>query len=357
MWFRSRLDLARAMAASLAVVMFFIGILGIAFLPGEARQLANSEWVTITHSLATTADQPAASLFWAMSTTGTTGRRHHVAIHGLDASPAKFVFLYSVLNPLALTSGPDADHALVGNFDGTIYLLDLRHPTAEPIQIGRQPDGGVLELACSADGRCVVSQHAHHLYAWDLSTRSLRWRRGDIAASSFVLRPDSDRIILSTRHDELIEIDLADGRTLRTLDHFHLTPFATALSPDGRQLAILFTNGDLRLLDSQTAAVHWEEKSSQFHKSATGSLLAFSPSGQLLVTESQDSAKVLTVWNVVTGQPIKKLRGHTNFVNGAVFAADGSLRSWGQDGTIRVWDLDAGIAKRVISLMPPTEGT
>ena len=62
------------LAASLAVVMFFIGILGIVFLPREARQLANPQYVSVTHSLDTSNGQPAVSLFWAFAATGgTTG--------------------------------------------------------------------------------------------------------------------------------------------------------------------------------------------------------------------------------------------------------------------------------------------
>jgi WD40 repeat protein len=266
------------------------------------------------------------------------------------------VILCPRLYPVALAAGPDEDHVLVGDCDGTIHLLDLLHPTAELIQIGRQPEGGVVKLACSVNGHFVVSQNSNHLYTWDLATRTLLWRRERVVANAFSLRPDSDLMILSTRCGELIEVDLANGGMVRTLNRLRSPPLATALSPDGRQLAILLDNFDVCLLDSQTAAVRWEKKSLRNCKLPAGTFLAFSPSGKLLVTASQDSGKDLTVWNVVTGQPIKELRGHTD-VSGATFAADGSLRSWGLDGTIRVWDLDAGIATRVISLQPPTEET
>ena len=131
-----------------------------------------------------------------------------------------------------------------------------------------------------------------------------------------------------------------------------------ALSPDGRQLAVVIPAiGNLRLLDSHTGAVRWDKKHPRIRLTPTNHFVAFSPSGNLLVTAGQDRGSDLTVWCVATGQAIKRLRGHASFVNGAAFAADGSLRSWSADGTIRVWDLDTGVAKRVISLMPPPEGT
>jgi len=357
MWFRSLLKLLAAATASLVVVLSFIGIFGIFFLKGEAEQFDNPQGVTVTHSLARSNSQGAVSLFWNLAVTGRSAVQRHLVIHRLDARPGEMTSLCPHLNPLALAPGPDADHVLVGDCDGSIFLLDLRHPTAEPIHIGRQPDGSVIDLACSPDGRLVVAQGPFRLCAWDLATRSPRWCLEDFYNCVFSLRPESSLAILSTRRNELIEIDLADGCTLRTLAHYRAAPSAVALCPDGNHLAILLANGHLQLLDSHTAAVRWEKESPGKLAWATGRFVAFSPTGKLLVTAAPDRASDLTVWDVTTGQPIKELRGHTNFVNGAAFAPDGSLRSWGLDRTIRVWNLDAGIAKRVISLMPPPKRT
>jgi WD40 repeat protein len=339
---------------SLIVVTSFIGLLGIVFLPREAQRLAKPQYVSVTHSLVSGAGRPAISLFWSIGTTGSPGWRHHLAIHPLNASRPDLVFPCPLFNPLALAAGPDADHALVGNWDGTIYSLDLRRPNVEPTPIGRQSDGGVIALACSAAGRCVVSQSAFQLYAWDLSSHSQRWRRDDVAAYCFVLRPDSAFAFVSTLRGELIEIDLRDGRTVRTLARYERPALAAALNADGSQLAILRADGSLLLLDSRTAAVRWDEKAPHHCQTAAGRFAVFSPCGKLLVTAGQDSGSALTIWSVATGRRLMELRGHQKVVLGAAFAANGTLRSWGADGTIRAWDLGTGAATQVALLAPPS---
>jgi WD40 repeat protein len=51
------------------------------------------------------------------------------------------------------------------------------------------------------------------------------------------------------------------------------------------------------------------------------------------------------------------LRGHENVIHGAAFASRTELRSWGADGTIRVWDLGTGAIRRVDTLAPPLEAS
>lgn len=64
----------------------------------------------------------------------------------------------------------------------------------------------------------------------------------------------------------------------------------------------------------------------------------FSPDGSNLFTASTDHT--LGLWDVVTGQRIKKFKGHTTFVNSVQGARRGPqmLVSGGDDSTIRLWD-------------------
>ena len=91
-------------------------------------------------------------------------------------------------------------------------------PPPEPIQIGCQPDGGVIKMACSADGR--LSRLAEYRIISVPGTSPLAASAGAARTSRltrFHSAPIAIRAILSTRSGELIEVDLADGRTVRTL--------------------------------------------------------------------------------------------------------------------------------------------
>lgn len=72
----------------------------------------------------------------------------------------------------------------------------------------------------------------------------------------------------------------------------------------------------------------------------TGSVmeLHFSPDGSNIYTASTD--KTLSVWDIGVGQRIKKLKGHSNFVNSVHGARRGPqiLVSGSDDATIKLWD-------------------
>lgn len=66
--------------------------------------------------------------------------------------------------------------------------------------------------------------------------------------------------------------------------------------------------------------------------------LHFDPSGENIYTCSTD--KFVSVWSVETGQRIRKMKGHQNFVNSVGNARRGleTLVSGSDDNTIKIWD-------------------
>ncbi len=343
-----------AATASLAAVVFFIGLVGLAFLPWEAQRLIDAQHVSVTHCIDMGAGRPTVSVFWSIARFGLPGWRHHLAVHSRSDSSQPAAFPCRTLQPLSLAKGLDADHALVGNWDGSIYSIEPLQPTLEPVCIARQPNGPVVALAASANGECVLSQSAFYLHAWNAATREQRWRRPDVAPFCFVVRPDDSAMIIGTSQGELLEVDLHTGRTLKSLARFQSPLLSISLSQDGGKLAALLANDHVSLLDSHTGEPLWNEQVMRNSLGAAGRFLAFSPCGTLLVTAGQErSGNSLAVWSVEAGRKLCELRGHDNVVIGATFTSSGRLRSWGADGTIREWSLTAGIDRRFATLVPP----
>jgi WD40 repeat protein len=346
-----------AATASLATVILFTALLGVVFLPREVGWLNTPDYVSVTHCLVPDGGRPVVSLSWSIAPIGRPGWQHHVAIHVPDGGPRRIECPRFDLNPLSLAEGPDADHFLLGNWDGTIYLLDVRHPEAEPVLIGRQSDGGVVALAWCQAERCVLSQSAFHLYAWDATTSSQRWRLDRVAPYCLALHPRAKTAIVSRVSGELCEIDLRDGHTLRTLACYGEPARAVSFSPRGSEIAVQKSNGSLMLLDARTGSPLWEEDQQRVCQTAAGRFIAFSPCGTLLVTAGRASGAELSVWSVTSGQRQRELRGHHKMVSGAAFSADGVLCSWSADGTIRAWDLRTGTMRQVAAIGSPQRAT
>lgn len=75
--------------------------------------------------------------------------------------------------------------------------------------------------------------------------------------------------------------------------------------------------------------------------------LAVSPNGQIIATCGGD--RTIKIWQLVTGEDISSLKGHSRKVNAVTFSPDGqTLVSGSDDNTIKVWNLKTGQAIRTI---------
>ncbi len=166
------------------------------------------------------------------------------------------------------------------------------------------------------------------------------------------LSPDGRLLYVGTQEPALRVIDVATGRTLKSVPLPPTLALAAMpadvdkgetiwsafsddleVSPDGKTLAVAEGN-DVVLYDSATLA---ERQRLTGHTDLVRSI-QFSHDGTRLASGSQDHTAM--VWDLVTGGAIDTLTGHGDAVLGVAFSPDdGTLYTGGPDRHVLVWDL------------------
>ena len=130
---------------------------------------------------------------------------------------------------------------------------------------------------------------------------------------------------------------LLDGQNLDEFANNIEEPiFALTFSPDGTLLAV-GSNQRIRLFRSEK---YIDLKEEIPHNS---NVLVFSPDNGVLVSGDVSSGEI-QLWDVITGNKLTTLTGHTARVETLKFSPDGkTIVSTGADGTILLWDWDEAL--------------
>ncbi|MET9250276.1 hypothetical protein [Nonomuraea sp. NPDC003709] len=256
----------------------------------------------------------------------------------------------------SLAFSPDGHVLAGGSYDGTVKLWNTTDP-ARTTALGRRlvtGMGKVVSVAFSPDGRTLaVAGWNRLIQLWSLTDpvnpvllgQPLTGHTGTVVSVRF--SPDS-HTLASGSSDKTTRLwnvtDPAHAEPLGQPLTGHTGPvLSVVFSPDGRTLASAGYDSTVRLWNVIDPA--HAEPLGQPLTGHTGPVLsvAFSPDGRTLASAGYDST--VRLWGLIdparsqaVGQP---LTGAYSAVESVAFNRDGRLASAGDDGVIRLWDLNA----------------
>jgi WD40 repeat protein/DNA-binding SARP family transcriptional activator len=229
--------------------------------------------------------------------------------------------------------------ATVGG-DGTARIFDARDGSL--LRTLRGPEG-YTDGSFSASGDQIVIGYdlAARIHVWP-------WRRGERRTvqlpegkgmNAVRFEAAGERIVYADAEGKLAVRDLATGDEVELLGG-PADVWAVAFSPDGTRVAAV---------GEQTGVMVWRvdspDRPERTYKGYRGHLnaLAYLPDGRIVTAGSDQTVRI---WGP-RGSVV--LRGHTNEVTTVVVSPDGKrIFSTAQDGTLRLWDAQRGLALAVL---------
>lgn len=181
-----------------------------------------------------------------------------------------------------------------------------------------------------------------------LCTQSIGTFDNGAPVDSVVLSPDGSRFVTAGWNGAAIVWDYETGRELQRLEHAGQRIYSVTWSSDGKWIATGsddVTNGFVQLWNAETGerverTFGTGDSAATKHMDAVLSV-EFSTDGTQLLSSSYDGTA--RVWNVATGEQVRPLIGHSNWVWDASFSPDGQwIVTASQDGTAIVWDAVTG---------------
>ena len=221
---------------------------------------------------------------------------------------------------------------------------------------------GPAQLLFTPDSRTLISAAADGITLWDLPGLTRRKTLGPVNSTpaDLFLHPAGDLLGVRCRgvsyEDQFWDLKAGVMRAAlggHGIDNYPVQVWGLAFAPDGRALASIGNDPQVRVWDVRTGfgrltvPLHFNSRNGE-------QKVAWSPDGKTLAAGERSAIRL---YDAATGKPGPVLEGHTSQINALAFSPDGkrlvsasgrgAIRLIGptrraEPGEVIVWDLEAG---------------
>jgi WD40 repeat protein/DNA-binding SARP family transcriptional activator len=253
--------------------------------------------------------------------------------------------------PHSLAISPDGRTA-VFNVDFEVRLWDIGQWQEHQRLLGHS--GGIWSVAVSSDGCLGLSGAADGtLRLWNLGGQ-VEFRRFQTDGTPLIavaVSPDGRRLLTGNMADETTLWDVERGEVIHRFESHEgaVSPGAVAFRPDGRYA--LVGSGDVLGGSGAKSLVLWDIETGEEVRRFEGHRflvrsVAFGPDGRTALGSSQSMTSDegdLILWNLETGEEIRRF-DTTQDITSIVFSADGSRALTGSAyfSNLTIWDVSTG---------------
>ncbi|MBI1309841.1 hypothetical protein GC176_00930 [bacterium] len=152
---------------------------------------------------------------------------------------------------------PDSYQFVTGSYDG-VALCDIQGNKSVPIEIGHDPevDGWIHSLQFSPDGKTLAVRSQKRVVLWDLAASSVRAKIDEDWVTDIAYHPH-DSIFATAGKDAVRIWNAGNGKRLPLQLRPGGSPRTVEFSPDGKQLAVGDSDGDVTLWNSASSKQLW----------------------------------------------------------------------------------------------------
>ena len=231
----------------------------------------------------------------------------------------------------------DGKRVLTSGADKTLRLWDGH--TGKELRVFEGHTDQIYSAALSPDGKRVLSGSVDNtVRLWDATTgkelQKMTGHAGEIQNVAFATKSKT----LSVGYEKYLwDLDTGEWGKVRVLIGHAVTGYCIAYSDQAKLVATTGPDLSIRLWDLETGN---ELRKLTGHTQGIPSV-RFSPDGKRLVSASYDST--LRIWDVESGKELKQIQAHKPHARRAAFSPDGKrIVSGGDDDAVRLWDAESG---------------